>query len=641
MHKTSFLLIALLMLPAALSADSWVQLATPSESPFELPVSSDGSWRARDGKLRLTWNTEQLALFGLEAEQTAHSLSGELRFEAPAGDFRFARSSTLALADLGLRLSKRPLPNSELRLERADGEQGRWRLLDPKGAVWFELSHAHDQMDVALATLKLGNMDVFAGPALAASLGRREVEGMHLARAELDLRITERAAVVRESSCATPQWPSPPTRVADVALSGIDTVQILRGRNIDGPGGALDGELVISLSASLLNVGQADIPWYRKFVGPCSPTDSSGLCAPYGNDQHPFLVWSLIRMDATGRLEQISRSGLKHAFLSVNSGCDCDRNQILGLGCGDVYGVATNDTPFGATCTDPTVCYQGVRQELAPREVIWGRCGVFDPNCDGMQSDASSYGPFDRRLLVKESQIDPAANAGAKYFFDAWYVVRDDSNIFNSMGSVSVSPSWTPPNGSNPGFWTSHNNIGPFVQGSVIQRWLDAEPQPVAKQLITLDRPLGRVQVGVRVERGSLFAFRYVYVMQNLDYADTAFSGTAPNLRLERATGPRGLVMSKRLESQSLFFEFWDGDDSSTNNWINDFSGSQFEWRAPAGEHLRWGQLLSFTLEANGEPAAGSGQLIGGALGNEVIEQFSIFTPNTPRLFKDGFESQP
>jgi hypothetical protein len=45
-----------------------------------------------------------------------------------------------------------------------------------------------------------------------------------------------------------------------------------------------NGEVVITPDSSLRNVGTTGVAWYGKFTG---------NFPPYGNDQHPYLVWNL------------------------------------------------------------------------------------------------------------------------------------------------------------------------------------------------------------------------------------------------------------------------------------------------------------------------------------------------------------
>jgi hypothetical protein len=87
---------------------------------------------------------------------------------------------------------------------------------------------------------------------------------------------------------------------------------------------------------------------------------------PYGNDQHPYLIWNLYRTNSDGRLEQIGRSGVKHAWLTTNGSCldstaEHD-SHILGRGCLDTYGTGNNDTSSDL----------GPRSEIVPATGIWG-----------------------------------------------------------------------------------------------------------------------------------------------------------------------------------------------------------------------------------------------------------------------------
>jgi hypothetical protein len=171
----------------------------------------------------------------------------------------------------------------------------------------------------------------------------------------------------------------------------------------------------------------AGIAWNQKFTG----------STPYGNDQHPYLIWNLYRTNSDGRLEQIGRSGVKHAWLTTNGSCldstaEHD-SHILGRGCLDTYGTGNNDTSSDL----------GPRSEIVPATGIWGRCGsIYDPGCHGSQT-ASPNGSYDQRMIVKEQQISPTVNPGASYLFESWYVAREDVNIYNSMATRSGAPSYS------------------------------------------------------------------------------------------------------------------------------------------------------------------------------------------------------
>ena len=114
-------------------------------------------------------------------------------------------------------------------------------------------------------------------------------------------------------SCTTPDFALP----VDIALIAIGSVQ---------QSALVSGQVAITPSAELQNVGLADVRW-----------------EPVLDPDHPLLHWALYRLDGD-RFEQIGLSAVKHAFFAVNSDCPCPGGQVLwALGCTDIYGVSTNE----------------------------------------------------------------------------------------------------------------------------------------------------------------------------------------------------------------------------------------------------------------------------------------------------------
>ena len=155
---------------------------------------------------------------------------------------------------------------------------------------------------------------------------------------------------------------------------------------------------------------------------------------PYKNDQHPFLIWNLYRFNADGSIEQIGRSGVKHAFVTINAGCLDSCNQFahsLGRGCGDTYGSGNNDSPgdMGAALGN-----RAGHRHLGPLRLDLG-FGLH-----GHTSTATATTRGRSACRSHESQIDPAANPGATYMMDSWYIAREDINIYNSMATITGTP---------------------------------------------------------------------------------------------------------------------------------------------------------------------------------------------------------
>ena len=358
-----------------------------------------------------------------------------------------------------------------------------------------------------------------------------------LALRTMDLRITQSW----RSASATPKWPagplptwwSPPTSRArgplpaplgssnwhGVAVPGVPgatyqadlfmttfSMQYSRCNGCTGPGGS--GITVFTPSSTLRNnvnngsftavvpgdpLGTstaryaADIPWWEKF---------SGSNPPYNNDQHPYLIWNLYRFNADGSIDQIGRSGVKHAFLTLNTGCISNpgNSHILGLGCSDVYSVGNNDSNNSL----------GPRGEIIPASNAWGRCGsIYDTNCDGV-ANASPNGSYDQRLKVLESQFSGTPHTGATYRFESWYLARQDINILNSMATTRATfsrPSTV---------WVVGAN-DQYRLGPAIDRWVDPAAPGANAATTMVSTAEGNVKVAMKATDLGGGRWRYDY----------------------------------------------------------------------------------------------------------------------------------
>jgi hypothetical protein len=531
-----------------------------------------------------------------------------------------------------------------LRLQPDGEETLGWRLVDAEGANWLHVTHAMRSPDLVRDGVRLVTADLRVGAALAAWSGEA-LQGTLFGNVTLHLPLppADAATAARKAakSCAAPNWPGTPGFRTDVVL--LDMVDVFNGPGIsvlrcrtngtagcDGPGGQ-DGEVVYVPSALLSNHTGSDaseVPWYTKFTSPR---------APYGNDQHPFLVWNMYRIDADGRLEQIGRSGLKHAFATANTDCidsTCPFNgNVLGRGCQDIYNSGSNDAGF----------FLGPRSELIPATGQWGRCGsVFDdtdnnPNdglagCDGVQ-DAPPDDLYRQRLVVREADIEAASNPGATYLMDSWYVVRDDDDIFNTMGHRSLVPSH---NGSA---WTP-GTLGAFRRGSVLDTWLESGPAPWRKALAVLESSEGQVAVATRVIRLPDGRFRYDYALANFDFARavTDPATSEPNLRVLRTLGLSGAELQLLDGATVDSSEFRDGDATLPNDWVAAPAGADLRWSAPAGATLDWGRQVFLRVVSPSPPATGQMRLLVAEAGAPAQYVLGVPVPDASRVFGDSFE---
>jgi len=443
----------------------------------------------------------------------------------------------------------------------------------------------HYQIDAASGVLDVFNVDLTVTPALAALWDAPHLAGTVVGTLSLRARVAPASLGVSASArSATVDDGAAPLAACDdfsgnvdVALIAMDAVQ---------QQGRLGDKVVITPSAVLKNVGTANVPWQARF---------SGNFPPYNTDQHPYLVWSLFR-EIGGVFEPIAYSDVKHAFLTINANCApgaCRIGSVLGLGCEDVYGVGTNGTHLAP------------RTEIRPHAGTWLHCNFPAPNTPSHFDQVAPFcsGDFDgggesvlvHRLVASDAELSVA---GANYYFASWYVVRDDINIFNSMGWRKIVPSL---NGNN---WTFGLNT-PYRQGSVLDAFVDpAVPNPNRLNVTYKDPTAGSAQIAVTATSLGNGRFRYVYALMNHDFDPKLSALTLP-------MGP-GLVIEQPT--------FSDGDQDATNDWMRNSGIGEMTWVAPkAAARLSWGTAITITFIANGTPVTGTARLTRSDNGRSVI----------------------
>lgn len=587
------------LLCAALLAAAPVALAQHDAKP----VPAAEAWAIGGGTASIRFNEQLLGEMGVRpaargaAQQLAIRDLGSIQFSAPYGLFeKFVDGSVLLDGTLAFTRTGSELSLSDLRVRPVAGSSEKMELVDGEGVVWFTTSHMHFDLIDSLQTLRMFNIDLHAAPAWVEWFGDPNFANAVIGQMELTSAVRHRSAIL-PSSCANPNWPGapqtpggPPFYQADVLLEGLGAWQgggCIGG--CDGPGGATTGMVKYTPSASLRNSNNpnsAEVPWHGKFTG---------LFPPYNNDQHPYLIWSTYRIDADGTFVQIGRSGVKHAFFTVNTNCaePCGDNHILGKGCGDVYGVGNNDSNSDTS----------IRSEIVPATGEWGRCGsIWDPDCDG-NSNNPGITNFQHRNLVNEGELDARAG-GSEFLFDGWYVVREDINIFNTMGWRRFTPTFS----SNT--WVS-TNLSSFTGGSVVDRWVapSASDSTQTNTLLTVTE--GNVKVASRALNLGDGVWRYIYVVMNYDFGRPVY-GTRPpsetNPRVVRNLGFSGVQIPDVGTAQNVFFH--DGDNNPGNNWTLVNNGGTVRFDGVAGNELNWGSMYTFAFETRGAPrAAANAQL--------------------------------
>ena len=435
-----------------------------------------------------------------------------------------------------------------------------FNLFDQNDRHLFTIDSVHIEYDREKSILLMSNMDLFATKELADLLHSPVLENQVVGQLHSYNQLTIPETAQRElngGSCAShPIWPTSTGGAGDVDVLLMDIGSVQWVRNIGSD------KIIVAPSARLKNVGTADVPWHRQF------TNSS---APYNNDQHPFLNWSMYR-EVDGRFEQIGYSGVKHAFLTINSNCtvNCGDSHILWLGCEDVYGIGNNDSSFDL----------GPRSEISADTGVWENCGsFFDPKpCSGSHQN-SSNGTDENRMTIHESDLTDPGNSGI--YMQAWYLIRDDIDIFNTMGYRPLSPT---PQGSG---WSM--NAGTFTNGAALDNYMPAntmEPMQASNRVTTGE---GQFTVAMKVVDLGKGLFRYNYSVENYEF------------------DPRFISFNIPLSTASLMTDtvFSDPDQNIVNDWQFVRSNDVLTIQGDSTNEQDWGMLFSFSFTTDVAPEQG------------------------------------
>lgn len=464
-------------------------------------------------------------------------------------------------------------------------------VVNQNDQVVFFLNNIHAGFNQNNTQLLMQNMDLRISPWLAKKMNRPELSNHIVGQVNLTSNLTiptnYQAKAFPMGACeAGDNWP-PENPDVDVALIAMEEVNYL---------GDVDADHVIfTPSATLENVGTADVAWWRKFTGTYDP---------YDNDQHPYLIWNMYR-EIDNRFEQIGASGVKHAFFSTNTSCACNGGNILYPGCRDKYSVGNNNLSAEL----------GPRDNISVFDGLWQSTGsFFDPNGDGIQENSSSA-IGENRMVVAELDF---VNESLPYYISSWYVIRDDVNIYNNMGSRQYQIN---PNGNA---WIL-NGVTAFSQGPASDKYVapntfDLIAGTASTRIIQGGE--GHLTVAVKVVENKDSTYTYNYMIENHDY------------------DPQVNLISLPLSDTATMdgFVFADTDEDSANDWVVIHNNNRLTLRAQLGNELDWGILYSFSFTTDSAPQAGAVSLTGLENGGS---QFSgnVITPLFEDLiYENGFE---
>jgi hypothetical protein len=415
--------------------------------------------------------------------------------------------------------------------------------------IVLELVHSMVEFLPATQALKLHYLNARISPAWAASMGRPDLGNWVIGTGEVI------AAAEHVSGASTPGKPYEPNFGVgvDVSTGRLSSIQ-----QVGHAGTFPTGTASLSMSTTSCNVGTVDVPWL----------------APMQED-HPVIHMAIYRL-LDGRFEQIGVSEMKHGFFAL-SNSDCTPCQhpsggtFLGVGCSDTYGVSNNSDRN----------YLAPRREINPYLGTWECTGSHfaggQPDCV-RRHGSSGHGVLDHRLVAQDADLN---NAGATYYYEGYYIVRDDISRNNNWASKICTMTW---NGSTWSFVTPSSN-NPLVEGPVLSRFGDLRTTVAVPED-------GQVMLAVKTTDLGGGVTHYEYALLNMDSDRQLRSFSLPVAGVPNITN----------------IGFHDSDTDATNDWQVTVDQGTITWQTetydqnPNAHALEFGLMFNFRFDAAAAP---------------------------------------
>ena len=323
--------------------------------------------------------------------------------------------------------------------------------------------------------------------------------------------------------------------------------------------GVVSGIAAYAVGTTSCNIGTVPLNWVA------------------GTNQHPVIGQGVFRLK-NDRFEQVGMSWLKHGFTALaQSLCASCQNPgtgaLLGVNCSDPYTASLNGSQSGL----------GSRSEVNAYTGFFTYPIVLNPTNVNLTT---------RRLQIHTFDVDPAQNAGARYFAEGQYVTPDDAAAGNQMNNASYREcSFS----NNANFSMSY--VGSTVRmKAAIEAWKSIDPE-VSISYIDVPQDGRFIMAAKRVAIGG-GVFRWEIAVHNLNCDRSAQSLTVnfPN-------------------ASAVNFGFHDVDYHSTDPYVGTdwtlptgpsatptWSSQTFAQNANANA-LRWGTTYNFWCESPDTPS--------------------------------------
>jgi hypothetical protein len=365
--------------------------------------------------------------------------------------------------------------------------------------------------------------------------------------------------------------------------------------------GGLAGQAAYSLGTVSCNVGTSNLAWQQ------------------GTNLHPVMPQNIYRIETVNgatRIEQIGQSWLKHGF--------CALQQTLCGACIPVPGGCAS--ALGVGCSDPyTPARNGTQNNMGPRYDINASTGVFTIVPPAAPITTMPPNLLGKRVVVTNTELDPALHPGAQYWGECQYVHQQDAGANNNDNNASrrritvgaltgVVP--------NQAYQLSYT--GPTTREEcALFAW---KAMDASVTIVNVDVPGdGRYVVAYDVTETSPGTWHYEYAIYNLN---SHRSGEKVILPV-----PAGVTVTNiefkdiDYHTQSLLAPLLQVDNV---NWNGTRNSSDVTWNTSAytgttasggnentANALRWGTTYNFRFDANTAPV-------------DAMATIDLFRPGAP-----------
>ncbi len=320
---------------------------------------------------------------------------------------------------------------------------------------------------------------------------------------------------------------------------------------------------------------------------------------------HPKITMNVYRL-LDGRFENIAGHWTKHGFLALSNeqctdaaigSCQTTNGSRLGLACTDTYNPLLN-----AGMLAP-------RYEINPWTGGWSYTNsIFETG--GAPTYAGS-----RLMQLEDADLDAAANPGARYFVEGYYVTADDICIYNSASYKEVFITSIDAGGI-PNFTMESDRFTPPHQlFAILDVWTGATLTEIAQDMALIRgiSPDGRAIVGAHITALGNGAWRYDYTVMNIDmdrqmdqfWVDLPDGVTVTDL----------YFYAPKSHEETLTYEFGggiQGPPRSNDAWPGTVEVDKVRWATKAHQAgvasnpIGWGTAYSFGFTADTAPTTGT-----------------------------------